>query len=433
MQKTSAAFWGLLAGLLLSGCKPQAEAGGFSAVKIGDTALFFWTDPPEEDLKGFEGVEISASPAIRSAGAAKGEEAAIISGLDPDTEYTFVIRTVQGKKKSEGVEPAWYDVYAAGYDTGSALLWKNGAPQVLSEKGSARALALDGRDIFAAGENGAGGGYWKNGDFIPLPGWSAVTGLAVDGGTLYAVGNKGSGAGNAVVQLVDGGETVLAVNTSKSLGYQRVTRRMAGVLNEVTLFSGGALAYGGGDVYTVFKCDIRYVLNHVNGSYTTRTAAEQMLFKNGERVLLNGVAGGNLYDVLVSVGDLYLAGSDNNLAAYWKNGERFILTGGPSPFAAALGLAVKGEDIYITGYDGTVTKIWKNGEQLLASDGSAPDTQGNAVALFGSLPLAAGYVKNDAEKTAAVIWAGTKTLRAIPLSDGSGNAEALSIAVVPRP
>jgi hypothetical protein len=157
-----------------------------------------------------------------------------------------------------------------------------------------------------------------------------------------------------------------------------------------------------------------------------------MLFKNGERVPLSGASNGNLYDVAFSGDDMYLAGSDSKMAAFWKNGERFILTDGKNSFAAARGLAIKDGDIYITGYDGKLTKIWKNGEQLFVSDGDAPDTQGNAVAPFGPLALAAGYAQNNAEKTVAVIWAGTKALHAIMLSDGSGNADALSIAIVPR-
>jgi hypothetical protein len=426
-----------LTGFVLFGCKPLPELSDFSAVKIKDRALFFWIDPAERDLENIETIEISFVPEVpgikQPVRAAKGDEAALISGLDPYTDYTFTIRTVRGKKKSEGTDPVWYDVYAAGYDSGSALLWKNGIPQVLSDHGTAHALVISGADLFVGGEINNRGGYWKNGEFTPLANWLAVTGIALEGGKLYLTGSRQVSPGNnGVAQWVDGEETVLAVNARRSLGYQAVSRRVSGSLNEITTVSGGAIAVNGTDVYTIFKCDIRYILTHPGGSYTTRTASEQMLFKNGERLPLPGASGGNLYDLAVSGADIYLAGSDNKIAAFWKNGERSILTDGQSSFSAAMGLVVKDGDVYITGYDGRLTKIWKNGEQLLVSDGEAPDTQGNAAALFGPLALAAGYVKNNAEKTIAVIWAGTKKLQAIPLSDGSGNADALSIAIVPR-
>jgi hypothetical protein len=425
-----------LAVLLLFGCKPLPELSDFSVLKIKDTALFFWTDPAERDLENFETIEISFIPEVpavkQPVRAAKGDLAAMITGLDPYTVYTFTIRTVKDKKKSEGTEAVWYDVYAAGYDRGSALLWKNGIAQVLSERGSANALAINGADVYVGGESNNRGGYWKNSEFTPLANWLTVTGIAVDGGKLYVTGTKQVSPGNnGAAQWIDGEETVLAVNTGRSLGYQTVSRRVSGTLNEVTTVSGGAIAVKGTDVYTVFKCDIRNVLTHPGGSYTTRTAADQMLFKNGERVRLNRV--GNLYDVAFSGDDIYQAGSDSKIAMYWKNEERFILTDGQSSFAAAMGLAVKDGDVYITGYDGKITKIWKNGEQLLASNGDAPDAQGNAVALFGPLALASGYATNNQEKTVAVIWTGTKKLlRAIALSNGSGNADALSITIVPR-
>jgi hypothetical protein len=392
--------------LVLAGCG-QADVGGAAAVKIKDTAVLTWTDPTEKELKGFEGVEISFSPEAPSVTqpvrVLPGEETAVIGGLDEAADYVFTVKTVKAGKLSKGVEPGWYDVYAAGdestgrYDT-QAVLWKNGIPQILSDgERDARAnmVAVSGSDVYVGGDKGGKGGYWKNGEFTEVPGkYPHVLDIAVDQDTAYAAGMIATGFGEystwGVYYLWTNGEPA----ELGEWGTYEFEHRTMGI------------AKSGDDVY------VSSLLN---------------CWKNGEKITPED--DGNFYDIAVSGEDVYLGGSVKKTAGYWKNGVLTTLTDGEN-YAAARGLALSGEDVYITGYDGKVTKIWKNGDVIAETDG-AFDTQGNALALLGNTPLAAGYAQNEQKRNAAVIFVGTKAL-AIPLTDGTQNAEAKSIVIVPR-
>ncbi|UAY52478.1 hypothetical protein [Ferruginibacter albus] len=57
---------------------------------------------------------------------------------------------------------------------------------------------------------------------------------------------------------------------------------------------------------------------------------------------------------------VYIAGTSNNVATYWKNGTIDSLTHTGS-FAQAKGIIVTNTDIYIAGAEGEIIKYWKNG------------------------------------------------------------------------
>src|SRR5580765_740565 len=44
-----------------------------------------------------------------------------------------------------------YNIYMAGTMEGKAVYWKNGVPVILSDSGSAYAIAINGSDIYACG------------------------------------------------------------------------------------------------------------------------------------------------------------------------------------------------------------------------------------------------------------------------------------------
>ncbi len=54
------------------------------------------------------------------------------------------------------------DVYVAGYDSGSAVCWKNGIATILSDGACALLVFVSGSDVYVAGWEGERI-YWKNG------------------------------------------------------------------------------------------------------------------------------------------------------------------------------------------------------------------------------------------------------------------------------
>jgi hypothetical protein len=75
---------------------------------------------------------------------------------------------------------------------------------------------------------------------------------------------------------------------------------------------------------------------------------------------------------ILSVPDVYVAGSDGGQATYWKNGTPVTLPGGTQ----ANGIFVDGTDVYVCGYGSdpvtfnSVAMYWKNGVQTILSDGT---------------------------------------------------------------
>jgi hypothetical protein len=68
--------------------------------------------------------------------------------------------------------------------------------------------------------------------------------------------------------------------------------------------------------------------------------------------------------------DVYVAGSENNVAKYWKNGQAITLPGGTS----ASSIAIVGSDVYVAGYEYngsvSVAKYGKNGVAIPLTDGT---------------------------------------------------------------
>ena len=64
--------------------------------------------------------------------------------------------------------------------------------------------------------------------------------------------------------------------------------------------------------------------------------------------------------------DVYVAGYEDYVAKYWKNGNPVTLT----DCSEATSIAVAGSDVYVTGGDGGSAKYWKNGSPFNLGDGS---------------------------------------------------------------
>jgi hypothetical protein len=126
--------------------------------------------------------------------------------------------------------------------------------------------------------------------------------------------------------------------------------------------------------------------------------------------------------------DIYVAGDDNGMAAYWKNGQLIHLSALSNSVARSI--AVVGNDVYVAGEEGDLfiyiknkAKYWKNGQEVLLT---GPIGAGaNSIAVVGGDVYVAGW-ELMGTKTVAIYW---KNNQPFVLTDGSADAEATSIVI----
>jgi hypothetical protein len=157
--------------------------------------------------------------------------------------------------------------------------------------------------------------------------------------------------------------------------------------------------------------------------------SKAVYWKNGVEVDL--AAQGVAQSIIVSGSDVYVGGYINNngsiQATYWKNGQQFVLVN--SGISHVFGIGLNGADVYcvgdIVGPSGTVTDsatYWKNGVPFRLS----PESNGKALSILFAGPET--YISGQvwsASSDSGVVWKnGNKNWYVI----GSVNALALSQA-----
>jgi len=129
--------------------------------------------------------------------------------------------------------------------------------------------------------------------------------------------------------------------------------------------------------------------------------------------------------------DIYMAGQENSVAKYWKNGQQVSLSSSPSTNSLATSITVIGNDVYVAGWEGDYlnynsnkAKYWKNGQEVSLT--GATGSGANSIAVNGNDVYVAGWEINGSG-TDAKYW---KNGQPVPLTVGSTDAEATCVVVV---
>ena len=239
------------------------------------------------------------------------------------------------------------------------------------------------KDIYVCGyEQKTSGGtriatVWKNGIAMNLTDGSKnaeVRDITVSGNDVYAVGSEDDINGTDRARFWKNGVLVNLVNSQSE-----------SVANLVEVI--------GKDVYII-------------GQEYENNLSVRKIWKNGVASTLQG----NINSIAVNNNDVFTAGSQDNTAKFWKNGEGYFLTNGAS-YSSAYDIEVKGNDIYIVGEEMnniSVAKLWKNGNASNLSDGNYSNVATD-ISITGDDVYVLGYENNKGTKyklwkNGEVIW-----------------------------
>ncbi len=252
--------------------------------------------------------------------------------------------------KANAVSASGNNVYVAGVDNNQAVYWENNIEiklPVTSSFSTANAIYISGNNIYIAGTDGPQAVYWKNGKEIALPGtgFSKANSIFVVKNDVYVAGIDRDGMSIYAAYWKNGIEKILGQANSG-----------AGLTSAQSIFVSGT------DV-------------HVVGYFAGGATTFPVYWKNGTSTHLNlpldsyqNIPG----SVFVSDNNVYIAASTRYAnpkapdAIYWKNGEIFILSGN----ASATAVYVSGKDIYVAGTKETSAAYWKNGTEVKLTDGT---------------------------------------------------------------
>ena len=128
--------------------------------------------------------------------------------------------------------------------------------------------------------------------------------------------------------------------------------------------------------------------------------------------------------------DIYVAGMENDLPVYWKNGQVIPLDNISYGFTGT-SIAVVGNDIYVAGtrhelvWHDYAAKYWKNGQAISLGDAAGA----TSVAVAGSNVYVAGWKWEPSGSGAVAVAKYWKNGQAVSLTDGSRQAFANCIIV----
>jgi len=163
-------------------------------------------------------------------------------------------------------------------------------------------------------------------------------------------------------------------------------------------------------------------------------------WKNGQVIPLDNISYGFTGTSIAVVGnDIYVAGTRNELvwhdyaAKYWKNGQAISL----GDAAGATSITVAGSDVYVAGWKWepsgsgamAIAKYWKNGQAVSLTDGLR-EAFANCISISGSDVYVAGQESANSTPFSNYIAKYWKNGVAVLLTSASSDAWANSITVV---
>jgi len=128
--------------------------------------------------------------------------------------------------------------------------------------------------------------------------------------------------------------------------------------------------------------------------------------------------------------DIYVAGMENNLPVYWKNGQVIPLDNISYGFTGT-SIAVVGNDIYVAGtrnelvWNDYAAKYWKNGQAISFGDAAGA----TSITVAGNDVYVAGWKWEPSGSGALAVAKYWKNGQAVPLTDGTKQAFANCIIV----
>ena len=257
------------------------------------------------------------------------------------------------------------DVYLAGYEFNwdvyngwspyptRAVLWKNGAPQPLTDGhhgASASSVVVSDNDVYVAGFESNGiknvATVWKNGVAQPLGDGtidSYATAVFVTMDDVYITGYESFGAPSYTMRAI--------------LWKNGLPQQLTAGYTANSVFVSGSDVYVAGSGYTHAMIWRNGEAQHFE---TTSQAAALSIYVTGKDVYVGGFE--------------YLDEGENSYgpakAMIWKNGIPQPLTTGTEN-AGVNSIAVVGDDVYAVGYKGDKATIWKNGTDRVLGTGEA--------------------------------------------------------------
>jgi hypothetical protein len=276
-----------------------------------------------------------------------------------------------------------------------ATYWRNGVAKALADSASnsyAYALATKDTDVYIAGVVNNTAAYWKNGIATSLQRGSLALGITLSGNDVYVAGVSNLNGTNVATYWKNGLVTTLTDNLTTSTAVSSAVNgndvyvagylQAPGNINTLCCWKNGVIqnistaststfgsSYFGAISLAVVGTD-EYITGAVEN--TTNTQVIATYWKNGSLSALTTdgdhiSSGANA--ITASGSTIYIAGYDNNLAAYWVNGNIHELSNITQQYMAT-GIAVNNGNVYVSGlagYGTTNAVYWKNGSLVTLS------------------------------------------------------------------
>lgn len=292
--------------------------------------------------------------------------------------------------------------------------------------------AASSADVYVTGAENVGGimvaKVWRNGTESTLPSTSQSThtrDIDVASGDVHVVGYHTTQVDNQLVfrrdHWINGVPQSQVLDTVYGVYIPEGNTSMRKRFYEQSI----AVFLDGADVYT---CYTRKVV-HTEFGNTVLDSTYAMYAKNDET---HGLGDGQVTDIHVANGDVYVTGRKGDRALYWKNGVEHFLTDGSIGQATAMSIAVVGGVVYVAGYENhsgqNKAKVWTNGTESVLTVGTNTE-EALGIAVSGGVVYVCGleHTVPGGSKSAAKLWTNGVAQN---LTDGTASkAQAFGVAV----